>query len=651
MEIYNITLESITIPEFHIKIECVNAEKEILTFLPNPMIKEVKAKFAKLRRLKFSDDEGSDKLQPVHIILGAADYQRIKTTEPVVLGKCPDRDPVAELTMLGWTLAGKRLQLNSGIEKTFLLNTGREEFEQMCSLEVLGLSDTNSELMFHQDFSDKLHQTNEGYYETRMPWKKDVVKLPDNRDLAIRRLKSTTTRLEKLNKLEQYNDIMMEQINEGILEIVPEKPTGEIIHYIPHQAVIKENAESTKMRVVYDCSAQKDAQSPSLNDCLEVGPSLQPLILDIILRNRMNKLCVLADIKKAFLQIRIHEIDRDAQRLIWYKDLKKRELTELRFTRVIFGSSSSPYILGATIKKHISKYKDVYPKTVLALEEDTYVDDLQAGGETVEELNIFKKEATQILTEAGFELHSWHSNENKLENDVECKTTKILGIPWNKESDQLSIDFTACINNGNKEVITKGNLSAINSVFDVLGFSAPVTITGKILYSRLCLLKIGWDQQIPKELSDEWKHWIKALNNNRTISIPRSVASGKIIEVELHGFSDASKLAVCACIYVVVNNQNLKTSNLLVAKARIAPKDFSIPRLELVAAHTLSKLMSHVRKTLIKYNIGGVYNWVDSTVVLYWLKEKGSWTQFVRNRVHHIRRRSKMALRANERKP
>ena len=28
---------------------------------------------------------------------------------------------------------------------------------------------------------------------------------------------------------------MMEQIKEGMLEMVPEKPTGEIIHYIPHQ--------------------------------------------------------------------------------------------------------------------------------------------------------------------------------------------------------------------------------------------------------------------------------------------------------------------------------------------------------------------------------------------------------------------------------
>ena len=430
---------------------------------------------------------------------------------------------------------------------------------------------------------------------------------------------------------------MKEQINEGILEMVPEKPTGEIIHYIPHQAVIKENAESTKMRVVYDCSARKDAQSPSLNDCLEVGPSMQPLIFDILIRNRMNKLCVLADIKKAFLQIRIHEMDRDAQRLIWYKDLKKMELMELRFTRVIFGSSSSPYILGATIKKHISKYKDTFPKIVLALEEDTYVDDLQAGGETEEELIRFKNESSQILTEAGFQLHKWHSNVNKLESDVEAKSTKILGIPWNKETDQLSIDLAACINNKNKEVITKRKiLSAINSVFDLLGFSAPVLITGKILYSQLCLLKLGWDQQIPNELSEEWQNWIKAISNKRTISIPRSVVSGRIIEVELHGFSDASKSAICACIYAAISHQNSKTSNLLVAKARIAPRDFSIPRLELVAAHTLSKLMSHVRKTLIKYNIIEVYNWVDSTTVLYWLKERGSWSQFVRNRVQQI---------------
>ena len=38
---------------------------------------------------------------PIHIILGVADYQRIRTTEPLILGANPDKDPGAEFMMLG----------------------------------------------------------------------------------------------------------------------------------------------------------------------------------------------------------------------------------------------------------------------------------------------------------------------------------------------------------------------------------------------------------------------------------------------------------------------------------------------------------------------------------------------------------------------
>ena len=98
------------------------------------------------------------------------------------------------------------------------------------------------------------------------------------------------------------------------------------------------------MKIAYDCSARKDVESPSLNDCLEVGPPLQPLIFDILLRNRMNKYCILADIQKAFLQIRLNEKDRDAQRLVWYNNLQERKIVELRFTRVILGAEPSSWI-------------------------------------------------------------------------------------------------------------------------------------------------------------------------------------------------------------------------------------------------------------------------------------------------------------------
>ena len=49
---------------------------------------------------------------------------------------------------------------------------------------------------------------------------------------------------------------MEQQLEEGILEVAPEIPTGEVIHYITHQPMIREQAETTKMRIVYDCSAK-----------------------------------------------------------------------------------------------------------------------------------------------------------------------------------------------------------------------------------------------------------------------------------------------------------------------------------------------------------------------------------------------------------
>ena len=146
---------------------------------------------------------------------------------------------------------------------------------------------------------------------------------------------------------------MHEQVGEGIIESVPKNATGEKIHYVPHQAVVQEKAKTTKTRIIYDCSAKPNAESPSLNNCPKTGPSFQPLLLDILIRNRFRKFCVSGNIQKAFWQIWVHEKDRDAQRILWYDNLEERNVTDYRFTCVIFGATSSPYILGATLQKHV----------------------------------------------------------------------------------------------------------------------------------------------------------------------------------------------------------------------------------------------------------------------------------------------------------
>lgn len=105
-------------------------------------------------------------------------------------------------------------------------------------------------------------------------------------------------------------------------------------------------------------------------------------------------------------------------------------------------------------------------------------------------------------------------------------------------------------------------------------------------------------------------------------------------------------MAVCAALYVVAHQDSTPVDqNLLAAKLRVAPKEMSIPRLELIAAHTLAKLQNSVNKALASFQITAYHNWVDSVTVLCWLADRGEWSTFVRNRVKKIRELTDSAWR------
>ena len=75
------------------------------------------------------------------------------------------------------------------------------------------------------------------------------------------------------------------------------------------------------------------------------------------------------------------------------------------------------------------------------------------------------------------------------------------------------------------------------------------------------------------------------------LSVPRSVVNTDVTKIALHGFSDASKLTVSAAIYALMfHKASPVCQSLLVAKSKIAARELSIARLELIAAHTLGKL-------------------------------------------------------------
>ncbi len=160
---------------------------------------------------------------------------------------------------------------------------------------------------------------------------------------------------------------------------------------------MRETVESTKTRIVFDASVRPNERSPSLNECLEPGTGLQNQLWNVLVRNRFHPVAPSGDLKQAFLQVRIREDDRDALRFHWLKDLTTRKVETRRFTRALFGLSTSPFLLGGVIEQHLQSMQSDHPRAVDEIRRSLYVDDLISGGTTVENTQHPKKSYVAIF--------------------------------------------------------------------------------------------------------------------------------------------------------------------------------------------------------------------------------------------------------------
>ena len=108
------------------------------------------------------------------------------------------------------------------------------------------------------------------------------------------------------NLFNQYNDLAKDQIEKRIIKKVDPKVKNNLVHYLPRQLVVTPNKTTTKLRVVYDASAHTST-GVSLNKVLFGGPVMLPDLCWILLRWRRENFALIADIEKAFLQIKINE--------------------------------------------------------------------------------------------------------------------------------------------------------------------------------------------------------------------------------------------------------------------------------------------------------------------------------------------------------
>ena len=128
----------------------------------------------------------------------------------------------------------------------------------------------------------------------------------------------------------------------------------------------------------------------------------------------MGKICIVADIMHAFLQIFVDENDRDSIRFLWFENINDpgSKIVIYRFTRVVFGLTSSPFLVNATLQHHLLKYLSIADITfyIKKLMRDLYVDDSTNSFDKVHECLRFFEISKACLAAANFNLRKWATN-------------------------------------------------------------------------------------------------------------------------------------------------------------------------------------------------------------------------------------------------
>ncbi|GBN35618.1 hypothetical protein AVEN_260681-1, partial [Araneus ventricosus] len=232
--------------------------------------------------------------------------------------------------------------------------------------------------------------------------------------------------------------------------------------------------------------------------------------------------------------------------------------------------------------------------------------DVLSGADNVSSALKLQQELISLLKAGGMELHKWCANNEMLLENV---PTKDQGYQFD-----------------------------IAKLFDPLGFLGPVIVKAKIFLQKLWLQKTEWDQELPHQDKVEWETLRDCLNDLTNVRIQRYILTDSIKLLELHGFSDASKDAFGAVVYLrCVTILNHVKVSLLCSKSKVAPlKSVTIPRLELCAAELLSKLISKAVSSL-NLKIDKTYLYSDSTIVLAWINTSPHLLKiFVSNRISRI---------------
>ena len=318
-----------------------------------------------------------------------------------------------------------------------------------------------------------------GRYQVKIPWKDDKTELPDNYDMALKRLDSTEKRLKKDSLIsEAYCSNIQNYVDKGYIHKVD--GAGQSHWYLPHFPVIRPDKATTKTRIVLDASATY--QGIPLNQMINQGPKLQQELTDVLLRFRKNPVAVVYDIAEMYLRVEIAPTDRSYFRFLW-RDMDTNRVPDVyEFSRVVFGVNCSPFLAQLVIQEHAKKHTDEFPMAAETVLKSTYMDDSMDSVLSEQDGVKLHEQLSELLKRADMYTRKWLSNSENVLNkipmddratEIEIEGTdlhgaKTLGILWLAREDVFTFQFKPF---SDSFTYTKRNvLKKIASLFDPLGF-------------------------------------------------------------------------------------------------------------------------------------------------------------------------------------
>ncbi|XP_055686927.1 uncharacterized protein LOC129792164 [Lutzomyia longipalpis] len=593
--------------------------------------------------------------QPVDMLIGGEFFWHFLKDQTITLGP---NAPLLKDSVFGWLVVGPHFNKPTVNSKSIgQCNVATSMASMEATMQKFWKVEEvpkRQEKISEQDEAEKIFQstttrTEDGRYMVTLPFTEEIKELGNNRSSATHQFLQLERRLDRNSDLKaEYTKVIHEYLSLNIIEEVPACELDRPSYYLPHHAVVKLHAISTKLRIVFNGSAISQT-GRSLNHCLRIGPVVQPPLVEILWRFRIHQFALTCDVVKMYLQILMCPEHRDYVRFMW-RDHKTGDIRHFRFRTVCFGLASSPFLATRTLIQLAEEEGHLFPLAAKAIRECFYVDDCLVSLPSISDLILLREELIQLLGRAQFQLAKFKSNcpsetddnGDSQSHDLADDTVKTLGLIWNSTSDTFQFNLSDSIPTEN--VTKRQMLSAIAKIYDPIGLIGPIISHAKLMMQEVWLLKVDWDTPVPSDLQHKWSTFIKDLPSIESLRIPRWISSiASPTHVELHAFADASSVAYGAVIFYVSEDANgHKSSRLLTSKSKVVPlKDketedpaITIPKAELCAAKMAAELMSSVSEAL---GVTQCFYWTDAAVVLYQIHTPSEKREiFVRNRVRDI---------------